>query len=68
MNYINPNGNPVPAGYCVTPDHFELEFTVKIRSMRRISEDTVKDIIQTKFEVVDCQFNEKNSICFVVPH
>lgn len=49
-------------GVTVTPDHTEQIFVVSIRTMRPVSEDTIKEMIQAKFEVIGCEETHRTSI------
>ena len=53
--YIYANGQPIPQGHCVVPDHSVQTFTVTIRSLRTLSPETIKNLIEKKFEVLDCE-------------
>lgn len=55
MPTVYGDGTAVPNGVCVQVDHYEQEFTVKISSMRHISAETLKDLIQQKFKVLEIQ-------------
>ncbi len=59
------DGSPVPTGVCVTLDHSTQTFTVQIRALRFVSPETIKDLIQKKFEVIDVK--ETDSVSFVHP-
>lgn len=50
---IRPDGTPVPHGHCVEVDHTLTTFTVVVRSMNKVGPQTIKDLIQKKFEVVE---------------
>ena len=39
----------------IQADHTVTEFKVVVRHMRNISEDTIKDLIQKRLEVVKCE-------------
>ena len=55
MKYVYQDGSPVPENHCVIPDTIEKSYIVTVRSMRHISADTIKDLIEKKFEVVTCE-------------
>ena len=63
MIYVDQHNQPIPLGQCVIPDNYQLEFKVVIRSCSPISADRLKNLIQTKFEVLECERNEDISIC-----
>jgi hypothetical protein len=46
--------NNIPDGCTVQVDHQINTFVVSIRSNQPISADGLKDLIQNKFEVIDC--------------
>ncbi len=39
---------------CIAPDHVLQEFKVVVRSMASVHPDTLKNLIQGKYEVVEC--------------
>jgi hypothetical protein len=49
---VFPDGSPVPRDWCIMPDHYTNTFTITVRSLRPISEETIKGIIEEKLEVV----------------
>jgi hypothetical protein len=55
MKTVYADGTAVPTGICIQVDHYEQEFTLKISSMRHISAETLKDLIQQKFKVLEIQ-------------
>jgi len=65
MKYIKTDGTPVNVHHCVMPDHWELEFTVRVRSMEPISAARLENVIQNKFEVTECKLIDENSTCVV---
>lgn len=65
MKYIKTDGSPVNERHCVMPDHWEFEFTVRIRTMTPISAARLENVIQDKFEVTECKRNDDNSTCIV---
>lgn len=65
MKYIKTDGTPARQGDCVMPDHWELEFTVRIRSLQPISAARLENVIQNKFEVTHCTRNDDNSTCVI---
>lgn len=54
---INTKGNPVPKNHCIVPDHHLQTFTIKIRSINGISPDTLKNLVQSKYEVTEIAYN-----------
>ena len=58
-------GGPIHEGQTCMVDHTVRRFTVVVRSMNSISADTIKNLIQTKFEVVECE--EVNATTYVHP-
>lgn len=52
MNIREINGRHVDDGETVTLDHSVQVFTVVVRSMSRVSPDTIKNLIQQRHEVV----------------
>lgn len=50
---IRVDGTPVPRNYCVQVDHTLTTFVVVVRSMNKVGPDTIKDLIEKKFEVVE---------------
>ena len=63
MNIREVNGRPVGDGETVTMDHSVQVFTVVVRSMSRIGPDTLKNLIQQKYEVVKVE--ETDSTIYV---
>ena len=51
-------GKPLVDGKTVTLDHTVQEFTVVVRSMNHVHPQTLKDLIETKFEVVNIKMGE----------
>ena len=49
------NGQPVMDNNCHMQDHKVIDFKVTIQTMAHISEDTIKEMLQAKFKVLDCQ-------------
>jgi len=51
------NGQPVTEldGRRIMQDHKVIDFKVTIQTMAHISEDTIKEMLQAKFKVLDCQ-------------
>lgn len=43
----------------ISVSNFEQSFTITIKSMSHISTDTLKNLIQTKFEVTDIQLSNE---------
>lgn len=52
---IRSDGTKVPAGQCVTPDHNLNTFVVTLRSLAGVHPDTVKNLLQTRYEVVEIE-------------
>lgn len=52
---IRTDGTPVPAHHCVTPDHNLNTFVVTLRSLAGVSQETVKNLLQTRYEVVEIE-------------
>jgi|TARA_Y100000310_G_scaffold238677_1_gene242176 hypothetical protein len=53
---ISITGDPIRDGQTVSVDHTVTEFKVVVRtSSVRIGPETIKDLIQQKFEVVKCE-------------
>lgn len=63
MNIREVNGRPVSDGETVTVDHNVQVFTVVVRSMSRVSPDTIKNLIQQRHEVV--KIEETDSTLYV---
>jgi len=59
-------GKPVHDGQTVVVDHTVREFRVVIRSMNNVGPDTIKNLIQTKFEVVKCEVVNETSYVYPV--
>ncbi len=53
--YVKTDGTPVETGNCVMPDSYVTTFTVTVRSMSGISANALKDVIQGKYEVTNCE-------------
>lgn len=51
-------------GTCLV-DHFVKEFKVRVRTMSNISADTMKNLIQMSYEVVQCE--EVSQTTYVIP-
>jgi len=63
MNIREINGRPVGDGETVTVDHSVQVFTVVVRSMSHIGPETLKNLIQQKYEVVKVE--ETDSTLYV---
>ena len=50
--YVYPNGTPVPEGQCVSPEVYVTTLSIKIRAMQPITGEALKDLVQTKWEVL----------------
>ena len=57
--YRYPDGKGPCVGVVITPDNYEETFTVTIRSMRSLSEETVKNLLQTRYEVTAIEKTEQ---------
>jgi hypothetical protein len=58
------DGSPTPKDCCVRQvDHYVATFTVKVRSMNRITPERLKNVIEKSFEVVEIA--ESNETTFV---
>ena len=68
MNTINLTGKPIDDGQTVVVDHYTQRFTVVIRSMSPIGEDTLKNIIQQKYEVVEIKQQDANAMITTTPN
>lgn len=55
MAHIEVNGNKIDNGQTVTVDHSVQAFTVVVRSLQSVHPDRLKDLIQSKFEVIRCE-------------
>ncbi len=53
VDYIRKDGSPLTSNCAVTVDNYVTTFRVKIRSMSPVSEDAIRQLIQTRHEVVD---------------
>ena len=62
MIFIKADGSDVPKEQTITVDHFQQVFTVVIRSMSRVHPDTLKDLIQRKYEVLEVDVNKEIGI------
>lgn len=62
-NHIHVDGRPVVEGHCVVPDHYVQTFTVTVRSLRGISGETLKNLIQKSYEVVVAELTAET--CYV---
>lgn len=51
QNSVNLGNRPIKDGETVSMDHVVHTFMVQVRSMSNVGEDTIKDLIQKKFEV-----------------
>jgi len=52
MKYIEINGKEIGRGETVSVDHIETTFTVTLRSLQSIGDDTLKRLIQRQYEVI----------------
>jgi hypothetical protein len=64
MRFISATGQPVPENKRVLADHHMLTVTVTVRSMDAISTERLKQLIQTRLEVVNIQ--EVDKVCVVM--
>lgn len=55
IEMVNLDGGPIPEGQTLSVDHHVREFKVVIRSMNRISPEGVKDFLQRRWEVLECE-------------
>ncbi len=58
------HGKELVAGKTYTVDHTVQSFTVVIRSMNNIGEQTIKDLIQQRYEVVSIKENDRTTYLF----
>lgn len=49
------DGKPIRDGQTVSSDHVVQKFTVTVRSLNMVGTDTIRDLIQKKFEVMDIE-------------
>lgn len=52
-SYTNVGNKPIGNGHTVQVDHNVTTFVVSVRSMTNVGPETIKDLIQKKFEVTD---------------
>lgn len=50
---IYSNGDRVPAGVCISQDTTISTFTIEVQHQIPIGPDTIKDLIQKKFKVLN---------------
>lgn len=55
-----------PQPKMIQVDHMVRTFTVSVRSMNTIGPDTIKKLIQEKFEVIDCQMTDEKVFGFEI--
>lgn len=55
-----------PKPKMIQVDHTVRTFTVSVRSMNCIGPDTIKKLIQEKFEVTDCQMTDEKVFGFEI--
>lgn len=65
MKIITTDGRELPAGVCVTPDHYMQTFVVQVRSIRQLSADNIKDLIQAKHEVTSIKEEPAEAVIIV---
>ncbi len=63
MKYLHTDGTPARPGICMMPDHHVQTFTLTVRSLRPLSSDRLKEIIETKEEVVACE--RTSATCYI---
>jgi hypothetical protein len=51
------HGKDIGNGETCSADHIIQNFTLTIRTLNGVSVDTVKNLIETKYEVIDIQQN-----------
>lgn len=52
-SFIRANGEEVGTGNFVVPDNYTGTFVVRVRSLDRVSEDRIKQLLQQKLEVLE---------------
>jgi hypothetical protein len=50
--YVYPDGEEVPKDHCVMPDNYQTTIQITVRSMRPLTGECLKEIVQTKHEVL----------------
>ncbi len=50
---------PVSSGIVVIQDHQVTQFLVTVRHMNNVGSETIKNVLQTKFEVTDIEIVNK---------
>lgn len=58
-NFVEVNGKPIQPGTTFTVDHTEQVFTIKVRSLSGVGAESLKDHIESKWEVVQIEEVEK---------
>ena len=61
---ISLDGLPVGSirpGQTMTVDHSVTVFTVKIRHMGKVTQETLKRLLQTKYEVIDVEQTDQTT-------
>lgn len=62
-HYVYIDGSAVPQGYCIQPDHYVTTVQVTIRSATPLGVETLRDLIQTRHEVIGLV--QKEAVCIV---
>jgi hypothetical protein len=56
---VHPDGKNVQPHSTFTVDNVVDTFTIQIRSLSGVDAETVKRIIQSKYEVISCEITER---------
>lgn len=55
VQYVDAQGNPVETRNCIVPDNHITTFVVKVRGMRAVTAQMVKDTLEQRYEVVEIE-------------
>ena len=59
---VYPDGSPANDGKCVQVDNTTTSFNVVVRSMSNVGPESIKDVIETKYEVVKITQNDSQHV------
>ena len=65
--FVHSNGAQVRPGICIKPDHYETQFTVRVRALQPVTPDQLTQLIQSKYEVVSMARTAQRCVVCNVP-
>lgn len=63
VEYVFPDGTPVPQSWCINPDNYETTITLTVRTARiPASLNAIKELIESKHEVSSIEITKARCV------